>query len=449
MRSDAARHSTEPVTVFWFRRDLRLEDNHGLFRALESGLPVLPVFIFDTEILSELNDPADRQVNYIHAALTAIDRKLRQRGSSLLTLHGTPEECFRDLLRRYPVKFVYANHDYEPYAQHRDNKVQKMLQKEGIRMETFKNQVIFERSEITKADGTPYGVFTPYSRVWKSRLNETGLPNYPSEKHLSSLLQFSGHPFHGLEEIGFRKCSTPEPGYPPSTLIRNYADTRNIPGIEGSSRMSVHLRFGTISIRKLVAMAMKNSEPYLNELIWREFFMMLLFHFPETVTEPYNKKYKGFPWRRDPAGLEAWKRGETGYPIVDAGMKELNATGFMHNRVRMITAGFLVKHLLIDWREGEAWFAEKLMDYELSSNVGNWQWAAGCGCDAAPYFRIFNPDEQQKKFDPDNAYISKWTGNKHRERIIEHTFARDRALETYSNYLKGISIPKQPTLKYS
>ncbi|MFZ1677950.1 MAG: deoxyribodipyrimidine photo-lyase [Saprospiraceae bacterium] len=424
-----------PISIFWFRRDLRLHDNHGLYEALMQGDPVLCVFIFDKNILDALKDKNDRRVSFIHDSLNLINTEFASFGSSLLTFHDTPENAFVQLNEKFQIKNVFTNHDYEPYAIARDADIKKLLARNEIAFHSFKDQVFFEKSEITKSDQTPYTIFTPYSKIWKEKYNAEQQKNYTSEKLLNKLFQLKNLPIHSLASLGFNHVKLNIPSIEPNKeIIKHYNETRNLPYINGTSRLSVHLRFGTISIRDLAKLAIDLNEQWLNELIWREFFMMILFHFPQVVTNSFKKKYDAIEWRNNEKEFIGWCRGETGYPMVDAGMRELNETGFMHNRVRMVVASFLTKHLLIDWRWGEAYFAEKLLDYELSSNNGNWQWAAGCGCDAAPYFRIFNPYEQQKKFDPDAKYIKKWIKN-YREGyivpIVDHAFARTRALEVY------------------
>ncbi len=427
------------VSVFWFRRDLRLEDNTALYHALRSPYPVLPVFIFDPEILNQLPDKEDRRVSFIHQTITNIDADLRKHRSSFYVVYDKVKDAFHKILDEFEVKEIFTNHDYEPYAIDRDLNVKQLAEARGIKFHSFKDQVIFERSEILKSDGSPYTVFTPYSKRWRHLYSELKPEVFPSEKHLSSLLQTTSDKLPSLNEMGFQYV---EPGLPPlnlneATLI-NYHQTRNLPALKGTSQASPYLRFGTVSIRQLVKAAYKWNETWLSELIWREFFMMILYHFPHVVSQSFKKKYDNIPWRNNEKEFDLWCRGETGYPIVDAGMRQLNESGWMHNRVRMIVAGFLTKHLLIDWRWGEAYFAQKLLDYELSSNNGNWQWAAGSGCDSAPYFRIFNPTSQTLKFDPDLSYIKTWIKdfNKyHVPPIVEHEFARKRALEVYRRAL--------------
>ena len=423
------------INIFWFRRDLRLEDNHGLYKALSAGLPVLPIFIFDKHILDHLKSKKDLRVSFIYDQLIILQNKLVEAGSSLLILHDTPVRAFQKLLTEFPVAEVYINHDYEPYSIDRDEKIRKLLAHADIPFFTCKDQVIFERSEIIKKDLSPYTVFTPYSKTWLSEYPMVRDLHFDSKSLMQHFIRTEPYDFPRLEVIGFVESDM---HWPSSVLhkelIRHYDQTRDLPSVEGTSRMSVHLRFGTVSIRKLARTGWELNRTWLNELIWREFFMQILFHFPRVVTESFKLKYESIAWRNDPHEFQSWCTGHTGYPMVDAGMRELNATGFMHNRVRMVVASFLTKHLLIDWRWGEGYFAEKLLDYELSSNNGNWQWAAGCGCDAAPYFRIFNPAEQARKFDPQQEYIRRWipeldTG--YVPPIVDHEFARKRALAVY------------------
>ncbi|MEJ7779690.1 MAG: deoxyribodipyrimidine photo-lyase [Daejeonella sp.] len=427
------------VSICWFRRDLRLDDNTALYFALSSTYPVLAVFVFDSEILDQLEDKKDKRVSFIHRTVNTINSQLEEQGSSIYVVHSTVEAAFDRILEEFEVKEVFANQDYEPYALERDSKVKKLLNDRGVTLNTFKDQVIFERSEILKPDGLPYTVFTPYSRRWKQKYLQNQPASYLSENHLSSFLKGVAFAIPSLNEMGFEYI---DPGVHPSRLsektISGYHHTRNFPASQGTSFTSVYLRFGTLSIRRLVKKAYEWNEQWLNELIWREFFMMILFHFPQVVHQSFKTKYDKIPWRNNELEFELWCKGETGYPIVDAGMRQLNETGWMHNRVRMIVAGFLTKHLLIDWRWGEAYFARKLLDYDLSSNNGNWQWAAGSGCDSAPYFRIFNPTAQTIKFDPKLVYIKTWIKdfNKyHLSPIVGHEYARKRALEVYKKAL--------------
>ncbi len=432
------------ISICWFRRDLRLNDHAALYNALNGSYPVLPVFIFDPEILSKLPDRDDSRLTFIHHQLKKLNNELNNYGSSLLVLHDQVICAFDKLKDQFNIKEVYTNHDYEPNAIDRDAKVAEFLSGSGIPLYTFKDQVIFEKSEIIKSDGTPYTVFTPYSRRWKERFSQLSLPEYPSESYLSKCHQIGPLSVPDLKDIGFIDSDIAIPDFNISEdLIRNYDATRNLPSVNGTTQISVHLRFGTISIRYLVKLGVQWNDQWLNELIWREFFMMILFHYPHVINQSFKKKYDQIKWRNNEQEFEAWCRGETGYPIVDAGMRQLNKTGLMHNRVRMIVASFLCKHLLIDWRWGEAYFARKLLDFELSSNNGNWQWASGSGCDSAPYFRIFNPTAQTLKFDPNLVYIKTWIPNfkiDYRLPIVLHEFARKRALESYKIALGEAAI---------
>jgi deoxyribodipyrimidine photo-lyase len=429
----------QKINIFWFRRDLRLNDNHGLSVALKSGLPVLPVFIFDPNILSNLEEN-DSRITFIHDSVLSLKIELEKIGSSIKVFHESPVKVFESLTMEFSIHAVYTNHDYEPYATERDKTIENLLASKGTKFISFKDHVIFEKDEIIKDDGLPYTVFTPYSRRWKQKFS--GIPDEPfrSELYGNAYLKTEKFGLPSLESIGFQRSEIIVP--PPVIsveIIREYEKTRDFPSLIGTSRLGIHLRFGTISIRQLVSIAQQESEVFLNELIWREFFSQILWHFPHVVDSPFRKAYSFIEWRNDEGEFARWCRGETGYPIVDAGMRELNTTGFMHNRVRMGTASFLVKHLLIDWRWGEAYFASNLFDYELASNNGNWQWAAGTGCDAAPYFRIFNPENQQKKFDPNEMYIRKWIPELetkfYPEPMVEHSFARERALAAFKKAL--------------
>jgi deoxyribodipyrimidine photo-lyase len=429
------------VNIFWFRRDLRLEDNAGLYHALKSGRPVVPIFIFDRDILDELEDKQDRRVAFIHQALEKMQADLVKLGSTLDARYGKPADVFAGLINDYNIEKVFTNNDYEPYARQRDNAIADMLGKHAISFHSYKDQLIFEKSEIVKDDSKPYTIFTPYSRKWKAALNDHPVQSYSTGKYMSNFFKQEEKGIPLLNSMGFEPVNE---DFPPvdwdEQLISNYHLQREYPGIEGTSRLSVHLRFGTVSIRRLVREAGSLNDIFLNELIWREFYQMILWYFPEVVQDSFKREYDKIPWRSDEMEFKAWCEGRTGYPIVDAGMRQLNETGFMHNRVRMITASFLTKHLLIDWRWGEAYFAKKLLDYDLAANNGGWQWAAGSGCDAAPYFRIFNPYTQTKKFDPDLKYVQRWVpeveGLSYPLPIIEHEFARKRCLEVYARALK-------------
>lgn len=428
----------------WLRRDLRLHDHAALYHALKNNNEVLPLFIFDENILSELPE-IDRRVDFIHQVLENIKTDLRRIGSDILIEHGTPEDVWKKLIDQYEPKAVYANHDYEPYARERDSRVKEILASRQIPFYTFKDQTIFEKDEIVKDDGSPYTVFTPYSKRCKEKLKPFFYKSYPTEKYFSSFKKITEpFKFPTLDELGFRKTDIQFkfPELPSEELLLHYKECRDFPGIHGTSRLSVHLRFGTISIRKLVQQALHaGSESYLNELIWRDFYMMILWHFPYVVHSAFKKEYDHIPWENNEVYFERWTMGKTGVPMVDAGMRELMATGYMHNRVRMITASFLTKNLLIDWRWGEAWFARLLNDFDLSANNGGWQWSASTGCDAAPYFRIFNPVEQQKKFDPEFKYIKKWIPEfgttEYPEPMVDLKTTRERAIQVFSSVLKN------------
>lgn len=422
------------TTVFWFRRDLRLEDNTALAAALSENKSVLPIFIFDTEILSELPKD-DSRLSFIHKSLSQVNSQLKEYGSSLYCLHGSPLEVWKELVSNHEIDKVYFNKDYEPYARKRDAEIYKLFTSKGIELRGFKDQVIFEKKEIVKNDGLPYTVFTPYKNKWLSEFQ--GLPPIP-EFHSENFLK-SSFEMPSLEDIGFVQSQINVPEYT-LKVVDDYHEKRNFPALDATSYLSTHLRFGTVSIRDIMRQVAPTST-FFSELIWREFFMQILFNFPDVIDSNFKSKYDQIVWRNNEEEFKKWCAGETGYPMVDAGMRELNQTGLMHNRVRMITAGFLCKHLLIDWRWGEAYFASKLLDYEASSNNGNWQWSSGTGCDSAPYFRIFNPSEQLKKFDKDLAYVRKWIpeygSSEYVDPIVDHKEARKRALDTYAIGLKG------------
>jgi deoxyribodipyrimidine photo-lyase len=429
------------VVIFWFRRDLRLNDNHGFYHALNSEYPVLPVFIFDKDILGRLNSGTDARVSFIYDQVHKLKTEFEKNGGSLLALHDKPLAAFSRIIREYEVKAVTANKDYESYARKRDGEIRELFERNGVEFTLYKDHVIFEESEIVKDNGEPYTVFTPYSKRWKETLNAGRIDYYPSEKMADRLLKTKPFPFIELSDLGFKKSNIQVP--PPSIsrqLIEDYGITRDFPTKKGTTRLGIHLRFGTVSIRELTGKAMEWSGVFLNELIWRNFFSTILWHYPYVEKKAFKIKYDLIQWRNNEDEFAAWCNGHTGYPLVDAGMRELNATGFMHNRVRMVTASFLTKHLLIDWRWGELYFADKLLDFDLASNNGNWQWAAGSGCDAAPYFRIFNPALQQQKFDPDNEYVKRWVPEAgtsgYVNPVVDHREARERALKAY----KGAGI---------
>lgn len=431
----------DKITIFWFRRDLRLKDNIALYFALQSEYQVLPIFIFDSEILNEL-PRNEARINFIFSQLQKIKKTLHFQNSNLALFQGTPLEVFEKLVARYKIQQVFCNEDYEPYAIARDRKIEGYLKDRYIGFKTYKDQVIFEKDEVVKADGNPYVVYTPFMKAWKEKFNiDKDCRNYCIQPHFQNLYRSAPDVNLTLEDLGFTKSQIQIPEMDLSEeLIHNYERDRNYPSLDATSHLGPHLRFGTVSIRNIVTKASsQGNEVFLNELIWREFFMQILWHFPETATEAFKKKYDRIEWRNNEIEFENWKVGKTGYPLVDAGMRQLNASGFMHNRVRMVVASFLCKHLLIDWRWGEAYFAEKLLDYEMASNVGNWQWAAGSGVDAAPYFRIFNPEAQMEKFDNNLQYIKKWVPEfgteKYPPPMVNHKEARERCLTAYKKAL--------------
>ncbi len=427
------------VSVFWFRRDLRLDDNVGLLEALMNNHTVLPIFIFDKNILDKL-PKNDARVSFIFENLQAMRNELQEKyASSIALYYDSPEEVFKTLVSEYDIQQVFCNHDYEPYALKRDQKIKDFLSHKSIFFSSFKDQVVFEKSEIVKDDGKPYVVYTPYKNKWKSHFSASKhLTYHDTRKHLKNIIQISQLPTISLSEMGFEKSLIEVADFIVTpTLIGNYEATRNFPAIQpGTSRLGPHLRFGTVSVRMILNKVItEKNEVFWNELIWREFFMQILWHFPHTTNQSFRPKYDRIEWRNNEDEFKKWTQGKTGYPLVDAGMRQLNTTGYMHNRVRMLVASFLCKHLLIDWRWGEAYFAEKLLDYDLSANVGNWQWAAGSGVDAAPYFRIFNPTTQINKFDKQKDYINTWLPDlqelSYPQPIVDHKFARERCLKVY------------------
>ena len=425
-----------PISIFWHRRDLRTFDNAGLYHALQSGLPVLPIFIFDKNILGKLKQD-DPRISFIHQSVMNLKNEYRQSGSDLFIGFDTPVNVFKQLLREFNVVKIFINEDYEPYARQRDEDISRLLSVSGIELVRKKDHVVFNPLEILKSDGTPYTVFTPYAKKWKAWFHQTRFMQFVSEQLTHQLLKTEVHfPMYTLKELGFVNTEIP---FPPAEIdkrkINFYHLQRDYPWLDGTSRLGVHIRFGTVSIRSLVQLASWLNPKFLEELVWREFYQMILFHFPHTAEMCFKPKYEHIEWRNNENDFKRWCEGKTGYPLVDAGMRQLNATGYMHNRLRMVTASFLTKHLLIDWRWGEAYFAEKLLDYEQASNVGGWQWAAGCGCDAVPYFRVFNPQLQTEKFDPEYKFIACWVPEYLTENyplpIVNHQEARERALKIY------------------
>lgn len=431
----------EKIAIFWHRRDLRLHDNAGLHRALKSGLPVLPLFIFDKVILDNLENKEDKRITFIFDAIIEIQKELRKHDSDILVRYGAPLDVWKDLIEEYDIAEVYTNNDYESYAKERDGQVAALLSKNGAEFKSFKDQVVFEKQEVLTGQNTVYSVFTPYSRAWKAKLNDFYLSSYPTEKYFTNLFKTKSQQIPSYKEIGFVETdhNFPDEHVKPG-LIEKYEENRNYPAIPGTSRMGLHLRFGTVSIRELARTAAEHSQTYLGELIWRDFYFQILWNFPHVGQgKAFRADYDKIKWRDNEKEFELWCQGKTGYPLVDAGMHQLNETGFMHNRIRMVTASFLTKHLLIDWRWGEAYFAAKLLDYDLSANNGGWQWVAGSGTDAAPYFRIFNPEAQAAKFDPKGEYIKKWVPElntmNYPTPIVDHKSARERCLKAYKEAL--------------
>jgi len=427
------------MVIFWFRRDLRLDDNHALFKALKSGYDVLPIFIFDSNITNKLNQN-DHRLNYINNILDSLNKRLSRNKKKIYTYKGDPIDIISKLIIKLKIKEIYLNKDYEPYARDRDDKIENLCVANNVSYNSFKDHVIFEEDQIVKKDGTPYVVYTPYSRKWIEKFQSNQVDSYPSELNLDGLVDSDK-----IREVNYlmdfeKNIISPKTYNLNNDLIDKYEETRNFPALDSTSRIGVNLRFGIVSTRKIIKTSSERSNnTFLKELIWREFFIQILWHFPHTTEKSFKDKYERIEWRNNMDDFKLWCDGKTGYPIVDAGMNQLNKTGFMHNRLRMVVGSFLCKHLLIDWRLGEKYFADKLFDYEQASNVGNWQWVAGCGVDAAPYFRIFNPEEQQKKFDKELQFIKKWIPNYDKDnyinKIVDHKFARERCLNTYKKAL--------------
>ena len=432
------------VNIFWMRRDLRLDDNTALYHVLKTRENVLPVFIYNPDILERLEVRPDFRVNFIYKTLAGIKESLEKLGSSLYIAHGRPQDVFKRMAEEYHICSVYTNRDYEPYSVYRDLQVERFLKINKIEYHSYKDHVLFEKDELVKEDGKPYTVFTPYKNKFLEKFNKEMVRSLNTAQYFHNFIRIKPLPVMSIEMLGFEPLNIVFPSKAlPQTLLEEYAANRDFPARNGTSKLSVHLRFGTISIRKVTALAVLHSDTFLSELIWRNFYSQILWYFPHVVTRAFKPIYDNIRWENNLDHFNAWCQGKTGYPMVDAGMRELNQTGFMHNRLRMITASFLCKHLLIDWRWGETYFAGKLDDYDLASNNGGWQWAAGSGCDAAPYFRIFNPELQAKKFDPENEYIRKWVPEfdtpDYCKPIIDHRFARERALKRYSEGMGFVS----------
>ena len=433
---------------------MRLHDNRTLLAALDSGLPVLVAFLFDQDILDRLDNTKDRRVSFIHHEALKLKAELQEVGGDLLAAHGNPTTVWANWIEQLSknglkVREVHVGRDYEPYAQERDRQLSHWFDEQGITFKGTKDSVVFEKNEVTKDDGKPYTVFTPYSKKWRKALQPSDYACAHSAERLSQqqligIGEMMQQQVPTLEEMGFENVWK-EGGLIPPTIVEDqllkaYGEQRDFPSVPGTSRLSVHLRFGTVSIREALRQGLATSEKWTTELIWRDFYQTIVYHFPHSATDSFRPAYDAIPWLNDEEQFEAWCQGKTGYPLVDAGMRELAQTGFMHNRVRMVVASFLCKHLLIDWRWGERFFARHLLDFDLASNAGGWQWAAGSGCDAAPYFRVFNPTSQLQKFDKDLIYVRKWVPeygtSLYPEPIVDHAVARVRAIETYRSVLK-------------
>lgn len=435
--------TSQPIAVCWLRRDMRLHDNAALYHALKSGYPVLVLFIYDRDILDHLDDKRDRRVEFIHNQVLALQGQLTRMESTIAARYGRPIDIFRALIQEVEVAEVYTNYDYEVYAKTRDREIAGMLAEHGIGFNgSYKDTTLLDRDEVRSGSGGTYTVFTPYSKNWLSKLEDPfQVKSYPTEKYFHQFYKTSPQVIPTLAEMGFEPLGDafPRPVVD-DALLKTYQEMRDYPARTGTSELGIHLRFGTISIRDLARQAQVGSDTFLKELAWRDFYFQVLEHFPHVEHHAFRREYDNIRWRNNEEEFGAWCNGQTGYPLVDAGMRQLNQTGWMHNRVRMVTASFCIKHLLIDWRWGEAYFGKKLRDYDLSANNGGWQWAAGSGTDAAPYFRVFNPLLQAQKFDPKSEYIRKWVPEvnspAYTKPIVEHTFARQRAIDAYQQGLK-------------
>ena len=446
--------------LVWFRRDLRFADHAALSQALTRAKQVWCVFVHDTEILDALPSRSDRRVEFIWHCLADLDAQLKKHGGGLMVRLGHARELIPALAAELRAEAVFANHDYEPAAVSRDEEVASRLAQTGARLETFKDQVIFERDEVMTGAGTPYSVFTPYKNAWLKRLAMEPLRAFATERHASALAappRAAALPT--LEAIGFQRTNLRELSIPTGlsgaqALLRDflrridhYDRARDFPSLKGPSYLSVHLRFGTISIRQLVgkanALASPGARTWLSELIWREFYFQILHHHPRVAGHAFKPEFEALPFDNHPALFSAWCEGRTGYPLVDAAMRQLNQTGYMHNRLRMVAASFLVKDLHIDWRWGERYFAEQLNDFDLSANNGGWQWAASTGCDAQPYFRIFNPVSQSEKFDAEGAFIRRYVPElaKVPGKFIHAPWRMDAAGQRDSNCILGTHYP--------
>jgi deoxyribodipyrimidine photo-lyase len=472
--------------LVWFRRDLRVDDQAALHLALTSARQVYCAFILDRDILDAL-PRADRRVEFILGALRVLDEELRERGGALIVRHARATDEIPRLAAELGAQAVFTNHDDEPQALRRDACVAERLASLGVEWRTFKDHVVFERREIMTAAGRPYGVFTPYKNAWLRKVDGSHLRGYPVERHIAALAPSDlarGVP--ALEDIGFEpvglSAHVGQGSRGAAALLDDFLDRidryheqRDYPAVKGPSYLSVHLRFGTVSIRRLARLAHqrtqageRGAEVWLSELIWRDFYHQVMHHHPQAMTAAFRPEYDAIEWESGPAAealFEAWREGRTGFPLVDAAMRQLRQTGYMHNRLRMVTASFLTKDLGLDWKRGEAWFAEQLLDFDLAANNGGWQWASSSGCDAQPYFRIFNPTSQSEKFDPEGRFIRRYCpelanlpaaaihapwqaaplempGRGYPQPIVDHSLARERTLARYA-VVKGLLTPRQ------
>ena len=442
-------------SLCWFRRDLRIVDHAALYHALKDSGKVYCVFVFDTDILSHLTDKADRRVDFIWQSVRELQQSLEKLGGGLIIRHGSALVEVPALVVELGVDALYVNQDYEPDAMGRDDMVKRMLQQQDVVCHSYKDHVIFEKNEVLTQSGGAYNVFTPYKKAWLKKLETFFVKAYPVEKHAAALAAQSS-PLPSLKELGFHRTELKlAAGMSGAQLlfesfsqrIVHYHEWRDFPSAQGPSYLSVHLRFGTISIRELVRFALSQPGPgaqtWLSELIWRDFYQMLLYHYPNVVGHAFKEKYDKIKWPGSESHFLAWCSGQTGYPLVDAAMRQLNQTGYMHNRLRMVSASFLVKDLQIDWKKGEEYFAQKLLDYDLAANNGGWQWAASTGCDAQPWFRIFNPVTQSEKFDARGDfirhYIPELSGCD--EKVIHAPWKMSFAQQQASGVVIGISYP--------
>lgn len=462
--------------LVWFRRDLRDDDHAALYHALKSARQVYCVFVFDTEILDGLSDRADRRVEFIWQSVRELQVSLEADGGGLAVLHGLARDELPAFAKRLEVQAVFANRDYEPSSIGRDVAVAADLRHSGIDFHLFKDQVVFEGDEVLSGEGRPYRIFTPYKNAWLSRLNPFFLKPYPVARYREALASPAAHAMPTLDAIGFMPTGLRHPAGMSGAdrlladfrdRIKSYKEAREFPAVKGTSFLSTHLRFGTVSVRSLARLAWEmggaGAETWLQELVWRDFYFMILQHNPRLAGgQCFKPEFDNIEWPGSEAHFDAWCEARTGFPLIDAAMRQLNQTGYMHNRLRMVTASFLVKDLLVDWRKGERYFAGKLLDFDFAANNGGWQWAASTGCDAQPWFRIFNPVTQSEKFDAEGNFIRKyvpelgacfakeihapWKISVERRRelkldypmpVVDHAEMREKALALYKAQVKS------------